>query len=271
MSEVVKLDAGATSPIYDCWNTIGVNGNGSCRELARVTHCRNCGVYAAAAAQLLDRPVSGEERRAWTAHYAAEVGTRSATRTSVVIFRLGEEWLALPTGVFQEVSEVRVGLQLHRLPHRGRSLVLGLVNLRGELLVCASLGRLLGIENAETNPESKILSRQSANQLRGTGLGTLECRVETLDPRLGLGSARRGLSAGGRLLVTRWEGQRLVFPVAEVAGMERVPQDELREPPATVTGVARAYTERVFLWREQTVGLLSPALLFAALSERLGE
>ncbi len=36
--------------IDDCWNRIGVRGDGSCPELKRHIHCRNCPVYSAAAA-----------------------------------------------------------------------------------------------------------------------------------------------------------------------------------------------------------------------------
>ena len=33
----------------DCWNTIGIRGDGSCPELARLAHCQNCPVYVTAA------------------------------------------------------------------------------------------------------------------------------------------------------------------------------------------------------------------------------
>ena len=44
----------ARAGLNDCWNKIGVRGDGSCPELERHAHCRNCPVYSAAAAQLLD-------------------------------------------------------------------------------------------------------------------------------------------------------------------------------------------------------------------------
>jgi Magnesium chelatase, subunit ChlI len=37
----------------DCWNQIGVFGDGTCPELAKVIHCRNCPVYAAGGRSLL--------------------------------------------------------------------------------------------------------------------------------------------------------------------------------------------------------------------------
>ena len=47
-------DAGRAGPgpdmlaIDDCWNRIGVLGDGSCPRLAEHIHCRNCPVHAAA-------------------------------------------------------------------------------------------------------------------------------------------------------------------------------------------------------------------------------
>ncbi len=59
MSEVRDLNATAAShpgaPIDDCWNRIGVRGDGSCPRLAGYIHCRNCPVHDAAAARVLDR------------------------------------------------------------------------------------------------------------------------------------------------------------------------------------------------------------------------
>ncbi len=217
-------------PTHDCWSTIGVNGNGTCRELEKFVHCRNCPVYSAAGLQLLDRPLSMEYRRERTIHYAEakKLSPPSGMKTSVVIFRLGNEWLALPTRAFQEVAERRV---VHTLPHRRRSVVLGLINIRGELLICVSLARQLGFE-AEA-PVDKS----------------------------------RGLF--DRLLVTHWDGHRLVFPVDEVHGIQRIPQDEMKEPPATISKSALTHTQGIFPWRERTVGVLNTDSLFAALNRNL--
>lgn len=232
----------ASAPVYDCWNTIGVSGNGSCRELPRFTHCRNCPVYSAAAAQLLDRPAPAELRREWTEHYAREKKLTTPTRASLVLFRLGNEWLALPTLAFQEVAEQRT---IHTLPHRRHGLVLGLVNMRGELLICASLGRLLELEPPASARE---LSRA---------------------PHRHPGSAVARPKVTERLLVTRWHGQRLVFPVDEVHGIQRVPQDELRPPPATVARANVGFMRSIFQWETRTVGVLDADDLFATVNRQL--
>src|SRR5258707_976653 len=151
--------------IHDCWNLIGVEGNRTCRELLKFTHCRNCPVYSAAGMQLLDRPISAGYRREHAEHYAQQKRITQATRLSVVIFRLANEWLALPTTVVQEVSppckipqtdsRTTDGISkserrpMHSLPHRRGGVAPGLVNVRGELLVCVSAARLLGVPSSE--------------------------------------------------------------------------------------------------------------------------
>ena len=51
----------ARAGLNDCWNKIGVRGDGSCPELARHVHCRNCPVYSASAAA---KGISSEHRAA---------------------------------------------------------------------------------------------------------------------------------------------------------------------------------------------------------------
>src|SRR3954454_6216435 len=55
-----------------CWQNIGVYGEGSCRELQKFVHCRNCPVYSHAALRLLERPLPEHYRADWTAHFAKE-------------------------------------------------------------------------------------------------------------------------------------------------------------------------------------------------------
>ena len=59
-----------------------------------------------------------------------------------LVFRLADEWLALPVATLVEVTHPR---KPHRVPHRG-GLLAGLVNIRGELHLCIRLDLLLGID-----------------------------------------------------------------------------------------------------------------------------
>jgi chemotaxis-related protein WspD len=134
---------------FDCWNRIGVYGDNSCRELAKAVHCRNCQVYSAAGTRLLDRELPVDYRRYWTEYFSAERKRAAPGRISAVIFRIDKEWFALSTRAFQEVTERRA---IHSLPHRRHGIVMGLTNVRGELLVCVSLGKLLGLDQ-DTQPD----------------------------------------------------------------------------------------------------------------------
>lgn len=76
----------------------------------------------------------------WKARLAREKEVRRDGTTSVVIFRLAANWLALPTAVFREVIEPRV---IRKIPHRSNDFLLGLVNVRGRLHLCVHLPNLL--------------------------------------------------------------------------------------------------------------------------------
>ncbi|MBI5769837.1 MAG: purine-binding chemotaxis protein CheW [Verrucomicrobia bacterium] len=145
---------------HDCWKRIGTWGDRSCPELKLHIHCRNCPVYSEAAARLLDAPVPEAYLAQNARHYAqAKTVARPGTR-SAVIFRLAGEWLALPTAVFREIATPR---PVHSLPHRRDRVVLGVANIRGELLVCVSLAAALGIPGqAPAGLRLAVMAREGA-------------------------------------------------------------------------------------------------------------
>lgn len=216
--------------LHDCWNHIGIWGNGSCGELAQAIHCRNCPVYSSAAAALLDREVDPAYLAQSAQLIRAERHATTRHTDSVVIFRLGAEWLALPAAVFQEVCALR---PIHSLPHRRNGAVLGIANVRGALLVCVSLHALLGIDKASA-----------------TG-----------------GTQRRLVHE--RLLVASREGERLVFPVDEIHGIHRYRPEQLGEAPATVAKSTATYTRALLPWQDKAVGVLDDQLLFYSLNKSL--
>lgn len=210
-----------------CWNQRGIYGDSSCDELARLVHCHNCQVYSAAGAQLLNRPLPADYRREWTEHFSRQKQSGQADSASALIFRVENEWLALPTLALGEITERRT---IHSLPHRCGGSVLGLANVRGELLICISLARLVGLQ--PTSPE--------------------------LPPARG----------GGRLLVANWGGQRFGFPVDAIFGTQRFDRQDLKSPPG-VGGTSQSVIEGVFCCQEQAVGLLNPDLLFTRITRNL--
>jgi len=215
----------------DCWNQIGVSGNGSCPELETVIHCRNCSIYAAGGRHLLERRPPAGYLREWTKALAVAKAEEQAEDTlSVLIFRLGQDWLALPTHVCQEVAEMR---PIHTLPHRSGPILQGLVNIRGEIRLCVSLNQLLGLESV-SNPD------------------------QTTNPK-----------SRPCLLVVAHRGDHWVIQVDELHGIQRFPRGALRDAPVTVAKATPALTRGVLDWHDAGVGYLDDELLFAFLEKEV--
>ncbi|MFI8982519.1 chemotaxis protein CheW [Ectopseudomonas khazarica] len=132
--------------VDDCWNRIGVFGDKRCERLERHIHCRNCEVYGAAAIALLDRYGSSLERDA-DDYGQGEEQEPTGEQRSLLIFRLGEQWLAIATRCLAEVMPVS---PIHSLPHRKSTGLLGVTNVRGTLVACLSLSELLDLETDDS-------------------------------------------------------------------------------------------------------------------------
>ena len=146
-----------------CWNRIGVRGDRSCPgageghplpQLPRVRHRR-----AGASSTHPRRPTTSTSGPPGS---RPPTTARPGSEFSVLVFRLGDEWLALPVGVLVEVTRPRPP---HRIPHRG-GLLAGMVNIRGELHLCVRLDLLLGIaatgpESAKDNPRLIVIRHES--------------------------------------------------------------------------------------------------------------
>jgi len=218
----------ASAIVADCWNKIGVRGDGSCRELDKHVHCRNCPTYAAAASVLLDRDLPPAYLDEWTQHFSRERRVEELDTEAIVVFRIGDEWLGLPAAVFSEFVDTRA---VHSLPHRRNGVLLGLTNVRGELLVCVSLAKVLGIAKETQKP------RQHA--------------------------------VYGRLVVIRDQDSRMVFPVDEVHGIHRFHPGDLTEVPATVAKATATHTKAMLPWENRAIGCLDEQLLFYTLNRSL--
>jgi chemotaxis-related protein WspD len=135
----------AAPVIDDCWNRIGVKGDGTCPELRAAIHCCNCPVFAAGGQRLFDGPPPEQYLDEQT-RQVAQVPEQADARTApVLLLRLGDEWLGLDVGVVVEIAQPRV---IRRIPHRSDRLLLGLANIRGSLELCVDFRELLGIEPA---------------------------------------------------------------------------------------------------------------------------
>ncbi len=206
-----------------------MRGNGSCPELTGYIHCRNCPVYTDAATQLLDASSPASYLTEWTRHYTRPNNEAVDRTHTLFIFRLGNDWLSLPVDALKEVAPLRT---IHSLPHRQGGIVRGITNVRGELLVCISLEKVLGLEPSAAKPEKRRLELQ-------------------------------------RLLVVQGEGGALAFSVDEAHGIQIFASPELTEVPATVSQSTAVYTHAVVTWQGHSVGCLERHLLLAALNRSL--
>jgi chemotaxis-related protein WspD len=182
---------------------------------------------AQTARNLLDRPLPPGYREEWARHFARSdrglkgQDTASDDSKTVMIFRLGEEWLALPTGILHDVVEPK---PVRSLPHRRDAIVLGLVNIRGELLLCVSLHALLHIEDKATTRSAR------ADSLR-------------------------------RLVVMGRKDRRLAFAADETYGVQRYDRSAVLAVPATISMAASAFTTSMLIWEDRSVGCLDETLV----------
>ncbi|MBD1862605.1 MULTISPECIES: chemotaxis protein CheW [Trichocoleus] len=218
-----------SSPSERCWNTIGVSGDRACPELLEMIHCRNCPVYAQAGRSLLEREIPANYLLEWASSLAEEKIEQTAGTLSVVIFRLGQEWLALSALLFQEITQVS---SVRTLPHRSNQIFQGLVNIRGELQLCISLRDLLGI--------GQVAAASTTHQM-----------------------------AYQRMVVVQSQKSSWVFPVDEVYGVQRIHPDDIRNLPATLSNAKDTYTKGIINWQNHSVNYLDDELLFYTLNRRL--
>jgi chemotaxis-related protein WspD len=160
----------------------------------------------------------------------SEEEVEAAETVSLVIFRLGTQWFALPTQVVREAAEVRT---IRSIPQRSREVLLGLVNLRGELQLCVSLKGLLGLAG--------------------------EC----------LGTWGQGHHSTARLVVVEKEGDCWVFPADEVPGVFHFALGEFQELPTVPTEETTLAIKGRVCWLEKQVSYVDDTVLFDTLKRRI--
>jgi chemotaxis-related protein WspD len=224
MTALDLIDSDAQQ-IDDCWNRIGIHGDKSCPLLAEHIHCRNCAVYASAAVRLLDRYAL--DRQHAPMHYSESLG-RVESR-SLVLFRLGDEWLALATRCLVEVAPVQA---VHSLPHQRSRALRGVANVRGALVPCLALEELLGIDTEHVAPAA---------------------------------SAR----VMPRMLIIAIDGGSVVVPVEEVDGIHRIDLVELEQASTATTQAGARFTQGVLPFRQRSVRLLDDKALLIAMNRSL--
>lgn len=183
--------------VESCWNSIGVWGSSSarCPRLAEMTHCRNCPVFIAAGSDLLNREFPPGYMNEWTEILKQQKEPESANNISIIIFRIGQEFLALRSAIFREIINLH---PVHRIPHRSNNVLLGVTNVHGELQLCFSLKALIGNNDAEAADDSaaKMLVIQNGG----------ECWVFPVDQVLGVFRCNDGAAQNVPVTVSKASG-----------------------------------------------------------------
>jgi chemotaxis-related protein WspD len=220
--------------IDSCWNRIGVwrNGKERCPELDNVIHCRNCPVFSKTGRQFLRTNPPEGYRNEWTSILSKEKDTKPVNVTSAFVFRAGNEWLALPSKLIQEV--VNMG-PIHSIPNINSKVLRGLVNIHGTLQICVSIGRVMNLEKLNKTEE--------------------QLKPDYISPE--------------RLVVVLQNNQLVAFPVSEVKGTVHYTPEMIKDLPVTISGSKAVYTMGILHLMGTDIGLLKDKPLFKTLTKDL--
>ncbi len=215
--------------INDCWNKIGVWASSqqrTCPKLEDVVHCANCEIFSNAGKTLLEGEAPDGYLEEWSMLLSVKKVSKNYNTRSIILFRLGDEWLGIKTGLLDEVVSMRA---VHSIPHRKSSILNGLTNIRGELQLCISLGKLMSITRGEISGTNVV----------------------------------KGIYE--RMVVMSFNGMKFVFPVSEVRGVYRFSDNEVQDSPSTSMNCSVHYIKGMLNVEGKHVGIIDHELLFPAL------
>lgn len=189
-----------------CWKVIGVFGDKSCESLNEYLHCKHCPVYSSAAREFFDREIPPEFMDVWTETLSHKKEMIEKGDLSVTVFRLGTEFLAIPTDAFLVAVEIK---PVHFVPFRTNRTFRGLVNIDGELLLCFSLENLLGLTRTAVQ-------------------------------------VTEGKAVYNRMVAVRGANERIVFEVDEVVGVTRISSSAIKKLPSTAQKAGEIFSRGIF-------------------------
>jgi chemotaxis-related protein WspD len=180
--------------------------------------------HASAILRLLDKPIGPEELDAGVALAARPLDPRHGQSVRLLVFRIGEESAALPA---QQLRRVTPLARPSPIPHRSSLVLRGICNIRGEIVLCADLHRLLGLP---ARVEAAASQAAAADQRRMIVVGPADnswafevdalLGVENVNPasfrappvtvEYALGDFTMGVTEIGGRCVTILDGERLL-------------------------------------------------------------
>ena len=186
---------------------------------------------AYSADKLLSREAPPEYIREWTKIIREGKKTFLETREhSILLFRLRNEWFGLSTSVFNQICEKKT---IHTIPHSSSDILVGLVNIGGQMRLCVDLVKLFDIEE-------KAVKQSSHSPV-----------------------------VYDRMIVIEKDEELWVFPVDEAYGIFQFDMGALENVPVNVSKSSSNYLRGVLTWKGKSVGFLDEELLFYSLKRSL--
>lgn len=180
---------------------------------------------------LLTRPHPEGYTAEWVESLKHPAFEESIPRQTLLVFRIKNEWLALPGHCIKEVTKAAF---IHSLPHTNSGVLLGITNVQGELLVAVSMQNLLNIP-------------------------------DTTEPQL----KRYAYSKYIRNIVFGSKKDIFVFPVDEIYGLTYIKSDQIEPVPISILKSSKNYFSGIFTLPDDilSVGLLDEKLIISGLNE----
>jgi len=148
----------------------------------------------------------------------------------VVAFRLYNEWFGLSALIFSEIASQRT---INEIPYHNNPILLGIVNLRGQLRLCFSMHLLLGMTN-----DLELASNGSKTQYP-------------------------------RLLAITEQNEVWTFPVEEVEGILQIDLTKMSNIPVNVLNSKENFLKGVVNWDDKKIYVINEELLFMTLRRKL--
>jgi len=173
--------------------------------------------------QLLSRTPDQDYIREWTGIVQNEKKAKKSDKDySLLLFRIHNEWFGLSTSIFNQVCERKA---IHSIPFRKNPLILGLVNIGGQIRVCVAMDKVLSI----------------------TGKGNKEDSLSSV--------------IYDRMIVIESQENVWVFPVDEVCGIFQFDRDKMENVPVNVAKSSANFLRGIFSWKGKSIGFLDEKLL----------
>lgn len=150
---------------------------------------------------------------------------------SLLIFRIANEWLALPS---YSIKEITHSSYIHKLPHSNSPILLGISNIHGELLITVSMQAFLDLP--------PITPKDSDDQT--------PCKFS-------------------RYIVLAEGKDTIVFPVDEIHGITFIQPSSLDPPPLSTSKTGKNFFTGIFSLNETLIGLLDGSLIMDAINQSL--